>query len=407
MNSDLYEHPPADGEWEDEGSQLSAVEALTWLGAAKGQLLGVAALCAALCVGIGLALPAKFTATTTFLPPAATQSQSNSAATLAALGSLGGLGGAGMKTPDEMYVALLTGDSVVRGLDERFKLRERYGASSHEALRRSIGEFVRVGADKKSGVISVNVDDRDPEFAARLANAHADEISKVLGRLAIGEAQQRRVFYERQIKETKEALVQAEVDLRAVQEKSGVVALEKQAESTVLGVAQLRAAIAEREVQMKVLRVDSTERNPAVIRLSSELAALRSELARAESAQGSTVVGVSIAKLPGAAMDFVRARRELKVQEALMEGLIRQYEIAKLDEAKESPSLQQVDIARTPERKSSPRMGLLGGGGFVAGLLAAIVWVLARGYRAKLVEEHPERAASWAALARAWHWRLG
>lgn len=274
-------------------------------------------------------------------------------------------------------------------------------------MRRSVGGFIRVGADKKSGVISVNVDDRDPEFAASLANAHADEISKVLGRLAIGEAQQRRMFYERQLKDAKEALVQAEADMRAVQERSGVVALEKQAESAVLGVAQLRAAIAEREVQMKVLRVDSTDKNPAVVRLSSELAALRSELARAESAQGASPVGVSIAKLPAAALEFLRARRELKVQEALLEGLIRQYELAKLDEAKESPSLQQVDVARAPERKSYPRPALLAGGLFMAGLIAATLWVLAGGYRMKLQREYPERAASWSALAQAWGWSRG
>ena len=48
----------------------------------------------------------------------------------------------------------------------------------------------------------------------------------------------------------------------------------------------------------------------------------------------------------------MRARRELKLQETLLEGMVRQYEIAKLDEAKEGPSLQQVDVALPPDRKS-------------------------------------------------------
>jgi len=407
MNPDLQDDRAAYGdEWqEQEAPAVTLLEALTWLGEAKMRLLATAGACAALGLGLALALPAKFTATTTFLPPASSQPQAGSAAALAALGSLSGLAGAGVKTPDEMYVALLTSDSVLRGLDARFSLKERYGVNSHEALRRRVTEFVRVGADKKSGLISVDVEDRDPEFATRLANAHAEEISKVLGRLAIGEAQQRRVFYERQIKDANQALVQAEAGLRAVQEKSGMIALEKQAESVVTGVAQLRAAIAEREVQMKVLRVDSTEQNPAVLKLRSEIAALKTELARAESAQGPSAVGVSMARLPAAAVDYVRARRELKIQEALMEGLIRQYEIAKLDEAKESPSLQQVDVARVPERKSSPRSGLLTLGFAVVGLLGAMAWVLGSGYVAKVRSEDPDKAASWRALAKAWRWR--
>lgn len=405
MNPELLDDPAASGDdWEEQAPAVSLVEALTWLGEAKKRMALAASAGAVLGLGLALTLPENFTATTTFLPPASAQQQAGAAA-LAALGSLGGLAGAGVKTPDEMYVALLTSDSVVRGLDGRFNLRERYGVASQEALRRRIAEFVRVGADKKSGLISVDVEDRDPEFAARLANAHAEEISKVLGRLAIGEAQQRRVFYERQIKDAKEALVQAEAGLRVVQEKSGMIALEKQAEAVVTGVAQLRAAIAEREVQMRVLRVDSTEQNPAVLKLGSELAGLKSELARAESAQGPSAVGVSMAKLPAAAVDYVRARRELKIQEALMEGLIRQYEIAKLDEAKESPSLQQVDVARVPERKSSPRMSLLVAGLFMLGLLGSMVGVLARGYVAKVRSEDPDRAAPWGALAKAWRWR--
>ncbi len=58
---------------------------------------------------------------------------------------------------------------------------------------------MRVSSDKKSGVISVEVDDEDPKFAAELANAHAGEVTKLLGRLAVSEAQLRRVFFEQQL----------------------------------------------------------------------------------------------------------------------------------------------------------------------------------------------------------------
>jgi len=198
---------------------------------------------------------------------------------------------------------------------------------------------VRISWDKKSGVISVEVDDKAPQFAADLANAHSVELMKVLSRLAVSEAQQRRVFYEQQLKDTKEHLIKAEQDLRSVQEKSGVIVLDKQAEALIGGAAQLRALIAEREVQLKVMRTGATEQNPDVLRLSSELRALRGELARMESTQPGnpgSAVDMPVGKLPEAAIDYVRARRELKLQETLLEGIVRQYEIAKLDEAKQA-----------------------------------------------------------------------
>ena len=272
--------PPVTDLEEDSGPQVGLVDLLTWLGEGK-RIIGLATLVAALAaLAIAFAIPPTYTARVSLLPPGS-QQQSGSTAALAALGSLGGLaGGLGAKTPDEMYVALLKSDSVTRALDQRFDLKKRYDVKNYESLRKSFSKFVRVSSDKKSGVISVEVDDDEPRFAADLANAIPQELAKVMGRLAVSEAQQRRVFYEQQLKDTKERLIKAEQDLRGVQEKSGVIVLDKQAEALIGGAATLRALIAEREVQLKVLRTAATEQNPDVMRLTSELRALRSELAR-------------------------------------------------------------------------------------------------------------------------------
>ena len=79
-----------------------------------------------------------------------------------------------------------------RALDERFDLKAHYDVDTYEALRKVLPSYVRVTADKKSGLISVEVDDKDPKFAADLANAHDAEVTKLLGRLAVSEAQLRR-----------------------------------------------------------------------------------------------------------------------------------------------------------------------------------------------------------------------
>ena len=317
---------------EDDGSQVGLVDMLIWLGEGK-RVIATATVTAALAsLAFAFLQTSIFTARTTLLPPAS-QQQSGSAAALAALGSLGGMaGGLTSKTPDELYVALLKSDSVVRGLDERFDLKKHYAVKAHETLRKTLPAYVRVSSDKKSGVISVEVDDAEPVFAADLANAHASELTKVLGRLAVSEAQQRRMFFEQQLKDTKEHLINAEQDMRRVQEKSGVIVLDKQAEALIGGAAQLRAMITDREVQLKVLRTAATEQNQDVKRMLSELNALRSELARMESSQGGSAgsaVDMPVGKIPEAAIDYIRARRELKLQETLLESMIRQYEIAK------------------------------------------------------------------------------
>ena len=390
---------------EGDDPAFGLVDLLTWIGEGKWLVGGVTAAVAAIAAVVVLLLPNEYTARATLLPPAS-QGSGGSAATLAALGALGGLaGGLVPKTPDEMYVALLKSDSVLRALDSRFALRQRWGFESFEELRKGWGRQVRVSADRKSGVIGVEVDDQDPKFAADVANAHASEITRVLDRLAVSEAQQRRVFFEQQLKETKDRLVQAEQELRKVQESSGVIVLDKQAEALIIGVATLRALIAEREVQLKVLRTGATEQNPDVLRLGSELRALRSELARMESATGGSAgsaVDLPVGRLPQAGIEYVRARRELKIQETLLESMIRQFEVAKLDEAREGPLLQQVDVALPPDRKSKPARGVIVLASALVALLLSSVFVVIRRWRGAMAEADPHSAEAWASLADAW-----
>ncbi len=413
MTSDDLQRPAATGsdEFDDDGPSVDLTQLLTWVGDGKKLIATVTVAAAVLAVAIGLLWPKTFTARATMLAPGS-QQQGGSAAALAALGSLGSLGGLGgglgVKSPDELYVALLQSDSVRRALAQRFDLMARYKVKSYEALRKTLPSYIHVASDKKSGLIIVEVDDEDPKFAADLANAHAGEITKVLGRLAVSEAQLRRVFFAGQLNETKENLVKAEQNLRNVQEKSGVIVLDKQAEALITGAAQLRAMIAEREVQLKVLRTAATEQNPDVMRLNSELRALRVELARMESSQGGnagSAVDMPVGKLPEAGIEYVRARRELKLQETLLEAMIRQYEAAKLDEAKEGPALQQVDIALPPDHKSKPSVALVAIAGTLLALLLSSAFVVARRYAAWSREQFPQDAAARAALARAWRWR--
>ena len=387
---------------------VSFAELLAWLGEQKTLIAMVTIAATVLAVGFALLLPPIYTARTTFLAPGS-QQQSGSAAALAALGSLGGLGGSiGAKSPDELYVSLLKSDSVQRALAERFDLKTHYNVPHYEALRKALPSYVRVTSDKKSGVILVEVDDKDPKFAADLANAHEGEVTKLLARLAVSEAQLRRAFFEKQLQETKNNLVKAEQSLQAVQEKSGVIVLDKQAESLIAGAALVRAQITEREVQLKVLRTSATEQNPAVMQLSSELRALRSELARMESAQGGSAgsaVDMPVGRIPEAAVDYVRARRELKLQETLLESMVRQFEIAKLDEAKEGPALQQVDVAVPPDAKSKPARSLIVVGAALVAFVLTCIGVVVSRYLELVRRNDPSASAAWRNLAQAWSFK--
>jgi len=302
--------------------------------------------CGFLALGYSFTIPPTYTAKTQFLPPQ--QQQSAAASMLASLGALGGLAGSatGFKSPADQYIAFMKSVSVQDALIERFNLVEKYEAKLKTDARMALTGSVRI-ASGKDGLISVEVDNKDPKFAADLANAHVEELRHLLGRLAVTEAQQRRIFFEKQLQITKENLSKADLALRSSGVSSSV--LKSSPSSAVEAVARLKAGISVQEVTLGSMRNYLTENSPEFKQAMSELTSLKSQLAKAEkeepAAQG--------------ASDYVARYREFKYQETMFELFAKQFEFARVDESREGALIQVLDVAEPPERKAKPKKAMI------------------------------------------------
>lgn len=322
-------------------------------------LAGLAAL------GIAFAIAPTYTATVRFLPPQ--QQQSAAASMLASLGALGGLAGAasGLKNPSDQYLAFIRSRSVQDALIDRFGLMERYEAKLRDDARLALQGAARASSGK-DGLISVEIDDKDPKFAAQLANAHVEELQKLLARLAVTEAQQRRVFFEKQLQQAKDNLTRAEQALKA----SGVnsSALKASPQAAVEAVARLRAAITAQEIKIASLRGYLSENAPDFRQALTELGAMRAQLARAEQ-QEAPVAGGS---------DYIGRYRDFKYYETLFELFAKQYELARVDESREGAVIQVLDAAQPPERKSKPKRAIIAVIATLAAGFALLLFVFVR-----------------------------
>lgn len=351
-------------------------------------LVGLAAL------GISFAIPPTFTASTQFLPPQ--QQQSAAAAMLQSLGALGGLAGAatGIKNPNDQFVSFMQSRTLQDALIERFKLQERYETKYLEDTRRELAKNARISSGK-DGLIRVEVDDKDPAFAAELANAHVQELTQLLGRLAVTEAQQRRLFFEKQLNSAKDKLTQAEQALQA----SGVnaSALKANPQAAVAGLAQLQAAITAQEVKVASMRGYLTESAPDFRQALTELGALRAQLGQAEKAQAPAQQGDS---------DYVAKYRDFKYHETLFELFSKQYELARVDESREGAVIQIVDVAQAPEKKSKPKKATIAVLATLATGFALLLFVFVR-QALRNAGQDAESAAKLQNLRRAWARALG
>lgn len=328
--------------------EISLIDLMEPLAANFRWLVLVSLLAGLAALGISFLLTPTFTARTTFLPPQ--QQQSAAAAALSQLGALAGLAGnaAGIKSPADQYVALLLSVNVSDRIIDVFDLQAAYRKDLRVETREKLAKRVSISLGRKDGLITVEVEDESPQRAADMANRYVDELRRVTSELALSEAQQRRRFFEGELKAASERLAQAQAVLQASGFTTGALKAEPKAAAE--GYARLRAEATAAEVRLQTLRNRLADESPEVQQQLTQLSALRSQLARLERNQD---------LVSRDAPDYVSRYRDFKYQEALFELFARQYEMARLDESREGTLIQVVDPATPPERKSWPRRGLI------------------------------------------------
>lgn len=307
-------------------------------------------------------IPNKYTAKATLLPP--TQSQSASSLLMGQMGGLlAGLAGGGgkdlLKNPADTYIGLLKSQTVSDTLIRRFVLMNVYGKRHMEDARKKLASNSDISTSKQ-GLIEISVTDRDRQRAADLANGYIDALQEMTQQLAITEAGQRRLFFEKQLFGAKENLANAEVALRQTMEKTGIIQIESETKSIIEAVASLRAQIAAKEVQIQSMHVYATEDNPAIRVLEQQRMALQDQLAKLTKGSGNVEdLDIPSKRIPEAGLEYVRRYRDTKYYEAIYELIAKQYEAARLDEAREGAVVQVVDPGTVPDLKSSPERTLI------------------------------------------------
>ena len=387
---------------------INLLDLLIALGQEKLTLIVVTVLAALTGIVVSLVTPATYVSRTSVMP---SQQSGGGGGGLASLGSLAGLAGlgalsnmaAGIKSSDEMYIALMRSQSVQFALIEQFKLKERYGARNTEEARQALNLNVAILADKKSGMLFVDAQDKDPTFAAQLANAQVKELNVILSRLAVTEAQQRRAYYEQQVVKTQTKIPQLELEFKDAQKSSGLEVASLFSEA-----GTLPGQIAAKELQLQVLSRFAAAQNPDLKRLAVEISALRAQMAKYELSK--TEPKTSELRKPGQGEEStktnfvqkaIQAYNTLKIQEVLLDGYVKQLELAKVDEAKEGPAVQVVDEARAPEMRAKPERKKLVLAYTVTGLIIAFVLAALRALL-RHIQSTPDGMQRWSQLKRAW-----
>jgi uncharacterized protein involved in exopolysaccharide biosynthesis len=396
--------PSVHGSIAEPSDDISVVDLLIILAERKRFISWITIGFACSAVIVSLLLPKSYKAAVTLLPPQ--QSSPVGAALASQLGNLGGMAALagssfGIKNPNEMFVAMLKSRTVEDAMVQRYGLMKEYRKRYLSDARLAFEKHVTVDGSGKDGMIHISVEARDPNRAAELANGYVEQFRSLSEHLAITEASQRRLFFQKELEQAKNNLASAEEALKVTQEKTGLIQLDSQSRALIESAATLRAEIAAREVQIQGMQTYATSENAQLVQAQRELDGFKAQLAKLGGSgnAGTDEFIVPKGKVPQAGIEYIRRIRDVKYNETIFEILARQFEVAKLDEAKQGALIQVVDPAIPPDRKSFPKRALIViGATFVGLFIGILVALLQAGFRR--LKENPDTRDKLAYLRR-------
>jgi capsule polysaccharide export protein KpsE/RkpR len=349
-------------------------------------LVRVTAIALVLSLVTAFVIPKRYKAIARIMPP---DQQGSGAMLLAALaghsgsvggglGSLGSLAGLfGGHPSSALYENLLESGTVEGHLIDRFHLQQVYHTRYRFTTAKHLARLTTIADDKKSGVITIAVQDTDPVRARDLAQAYLDELNNLLTRTSTSSAHRERVFIEGRLRSVGADLEQAQLALSEFASKNSAIDIKEQTRGLVDAGARVQGELLVEQSGLQSLRQIYGDGNVRVRETQARIAALQHDLQKMtgssaplpsqdtsldRAASGGEDKGElypPLRQLPRLAVPYADLYRRVRVQETVFELLTQQYEIARLEEAKDVPVVTVIDPPGVPERKSFPPRLLL------------------------------------------------
>lgn len=354
------------------------VRAANWVGNAAVLWAGRRMLLRAALIGVvaGLAIafliPKRFTSTARIMPP---DNSGSSVAMLAALtghntgdfGALGALAGGLLSghTSSALFVDLLRSGNVSGALIDRFQLQLAWHKRYRVDTAKYLARHTSIVDDKRSGVITIEVQDSDPVRARDLAQGYLDELNRVVTQTSSSSAHQQRVFIERRLATVQSDLEQAQLALSDFSSSHSMINVTEQERAMIDAAARLQAQDIVGQSEVDSLRQIYGDSNVRVRAAQARVAELGRQLEKmsgsaapvSSDSQASDAAGAlypPLRQLPRLGVMYVDLYRRVRVQEQVFELLTQQDEMARIAEARDIPVVSVIDVPGIAEKKSFP-----------------------------------------------------
>jgi len=357
-------------------------------------LLRVALYAVLASAAIAFLIPPRYQSTAHLMPP---DSQSNAGLAMAAAAVAGSTGGSalggmasdllGLKSNSDIFVGILSSRTAQDKLINQFNLQKLYGDRRMEDARRQLTDHTSISVERKSQIISIEVTDKSPQRAAAMCQAYVEQLNTLVAEMSTSSARRERIFLEGRLQAVNRDLEAAEKDFSQFSSKNSAIDVKEQGRAMLGAAAVLQGSLIAAQSEYEGLRQIYSDSNVRVRALRARIEELQHKLeGLAGKGESTTTISSdpsdslypSMRKLPLLGVTYADLYRRAKIQEAVLETLTREYEMAKVQEAKEIPTVKILDPPQIPDKKAFPPRLLIIFVGTVIAVAVAISWIFGR-----------------------------
>ncbi len=358
MNEEKVQQPKVYDQYIEE-DEIDLYELWLVLKKRKKLIFGLFFVSVALTAIISFLMTPIYRSTASVIPVSGSQTPLGSLAGLAAMAGIS----LGESDESQKVMAVLNSRTIKENVIKKLNLIDLLVDEVPEdrtPLNVALEEFedtISISQDKKTGVISISIDFKDPHMAAKIADTYVNELQRILNEKALTVAKMNRIFLEKQLKEEEEKLKKYQYELAQFQRQTKLIEPKEQLKGTMELYASLIAQKIGLQVQLRQFESALSDDNPKIQMIKQQLKAIDSQIKKLE--EKSKGAFPSISDAPQKMTQYIDLLRKLKTSEAVYETLLKAYEQAKFEEAKENLYVQVIDEAFVPDKPVKPKKALM------------------------------------------------
>ena len=343
-------------------------------------------------------------------------------------GAFGGaldLSDLGINADVERIAAVFESTSVTDAVIRKFNLVKRYNKRYMEQTRRALWSHCWTRIDRKSKIVSLSCEDKEPAFVQQMLEYFGEHGNEVFRRVSTSSASEEVRFLEQRVAEMRKEADESARKTREFEERYKIVDLDSQSKAVVSAMASLRSQAISKELQLSYMNTFSSRDEATAVQLRQQLVVMNAKFRKLEdsndfdgalrsphdvlpSVSDNAAPPANMADIFPAAMTVPRLRFELeqlyrdkRIRETDLVLLMQRLEMAKVNEARDTSAFAVLDAPVLPTYKSRPSRSMALGLGLALGLLFGLFWsgsahrlsVLARDPYEKVAVVHSDKSS--------------